>query len=54
MQGLETKVRHIHRLDKDTTGGVVFAKHRIAGSIMDRLLMERKIKRTYAPLVEGK
>ena len=44
MQGLETKVRHIHRLDKDTTGGVVFAKHRIAGSIMDRLLMERKLK----------
>ncbi|MES5925702.1 RluA family pseudouridine synthase [Bacillus cereus group sp. MG9] len=54
MQGLETKVRHIHRLDKNTTGGVVFAKHRIAGAIMDRLLMERKIKRTYAALVEGK
>ncbi|MCU4991790.1 RluA family pseudouridine synthase [Bacillus cereus] len=54
MQGLETKVRHIHRLDKDTTGGVLFAKHRIAGAIMDRLLMERKIKRTYAALVEGK
>ncbi|HDR7654722.1 MULTISPECIES: RluA family pseudouridine synthase [Bacillus] len=54
MQGLETKVRHIHRLDKDTTGGVVFAKHRIAGAIMDHLLMERKIKRTYAALVEGK
>ncbi|MGH1256516.1 MULTISPECIES: RluA family pseudouridine synthase [Bacillus] len=54
MQGLEMKVRHIHRLDKDTTGGVVFAKHRIAGAIMDRLLMERKIKRTYAALVEGK
>ncbi|MBY7123239.1 RluA family pseudouridine synthase [Bacillus sp. 16GRE42] len=54
MQGLETKIRHIHRLDKDTTGGVVFAKHRIAGAIMDRLLMERKIKRTYAAIVEGK
>ncbi|MBK5486845.1 RluA family pseudouridine synthase [Bacillus sp. TH17] len=54
MQGLETKVRHIHRLDKDTTGGVVFAKHGIAGAIMDRLLMERKIKRTYMALVEGK
>ncbi|MFC8052895.1 RluA family pseudouridine synthase, partial [Bacillus cereus] len=26
----------------------------IAGAIMDRLLMERKIKRTYAALVEGK
>ncbi|PEB54143.1 RNA pseudouridine synthase [Bacillus pseudomycoides] len=54
MQGLETKVRHIHRLDKDTTGGVVFAKHRLAGAIMDQLLMERKIKRTYMALVEGK
>ncbi|KFN02844.1 RluA family pseudouridine synthase [Bacillus clarus] len=54
MQGLETKVRHIHRLDKDTTGGIIFAKHRLAGAIMDRLLMERKIKRTYAALVEGK
>ena len=32
----------------------MFAKHRIAGAIMDRLLMERKIKRTYAALVEGK
>ncbi|WP_459500917.1 RluA family pseudouridine synthase, partial [Bacillus sp. C1] len=54
MQGVETKVRHIHRLDKDTTGGVVFAKHAIAGAIMDQLLMERKIKRTYMALVEGK
>ncbi|MGG2066590.1 RluA family pseudouridine synthase [Bacillus sp. S14(2024)] len=54
MQGIETKVRHIHRLDKDTTGGVVFAKHALAGVIMDRLLMERKIKRTYMALVEGK
>ncbi|MDM5187588.1 RluA family pseudouridine synthase [Bacillus sp. DX4.1] len=54
IQGLETKVRHIHRLDKDTTGGVVFAKHALAGAIMDRLLMERNIKRTYMALVEGK
>lgn len=53
-QGIETKVRHIHRLDKDTSGGVVFAKHALAGVIMDRLLMERKIKRTYMALVEGK
>lgn len=51
MQGLETKVRHIHRLDKDTTGGVVFAKHRIAGAIMDRLLMERKIKKEHMQLL---
>ena len=37
MQGLETKVRHIHRLDKDTTGGVVFVKHRIAGAIISSI-----------------
>ncbi|WP_369900533.1 RluA family pseudouridine synthase [Bacillus manliponensis] len=53
-EGIETKVRHIHRLDKDTSGGVVFAKHALAGVIMDRLLMERKIKRTYMALVEGR
>ncbi|WP_028399397.1 RluA family pseudouridine synthase [Ectobacillus panaciterrae] len=53
-EGIHTKVRHIHRLDKDTTGGVVFAKHALAGAIMDRLLTERKIKRTYWALVEGK
>jgi 23S rRNA pseudouridine1911/1915/1917 synthase len=52
-EGIYTKVRHIHRLDKDTTGGVVFAKHALAGAIMDRLLTERKIKRTYWALVEG-
>lgn len=53
-EGIETKVRHIHRLDKDTSGGVVFAKHALAGVIMDRLLMERNIKRTYMALVEGR
>lgn len=52
--GIATKVRHIHRLDKDTSGAVVFAKHALAGVIMDRLLHERRIKRTYMALVEGK
>ncbi|MBO9128481.1 RluA family pseudouridine synthase [Bacillus sp. 165] len=52
--GIFAKVRHIHRLDKDTTGGVVFAKHSLAGAVMDRLLMERNIKRRYIALVEGK
>jgi 23S rRNA pseudouridine1911/1915/1917 synthase len=53
-QGIQTRVRHIHRLDKDTTGGVVFAKHALAEAIMDRLLMERSIKRQYVALAEGK
>lgn len=47
-------IKHIHRLDRDTTGAVIFAKHRMCGAILDRLLEERKIKRTYVALVEGK
>jgi len=52
-EGISTKVRHIHRLDRDTTGGVLFAKHPLAGAIMDRMLQERKISRTYIAFVEG-
>ncbi|PGS54594.1 RluA family pseudouridine synthase [Bacillus sp. AFS041924] len=51
--GLQTKVRHIHRLDKDTTGGVVFAKHALSSAILDSMLSERKIKRTYTAIVDG-
>lgn len=52
--GIESRVRHIHRLDKDTTGAVLFAKHAIAGAILDRLLEQRIIKREYLALVQGK
>lgn len=54
VNGVKTKVRHIHRLDQDTTGAVLFAKHALAGAILDRLLDARKIKRTYVALVHGK
>ncbi|WP_421383996.1 RluA family pseudouridine synthase [Bacillus salacetis] len=46
-------VQHIHRLDRDTTGAVVFAKHALVKGILDRLLAERKIKRTYWAIVHG-
>ncbi|MFJ7745458.1 RluA family pseudouridine synthase [Peribacillus sp. NPDC097295] len=46
-------IKHIHRLDKDTTGAVLFAKDRLIGSMLDRMLEERDIKRTYFALVEG-
>ena len=52
--GLCTKVRHIHRLDQDTTGGVVFAKHPLSHAILDKMLADRLIKRTYTAIVEGK
>lgn len=52
-QGEFRKIRHVHRLDRDTTGAVLFAKHPLAGSMLDRMLEERIIKRTYVALVQG-
>lgn len=46
-------IKHVHRLDKDTTGAVLFAKNKASGAMLDRLLEERKIKRTYLALCEG-
>lgn len=47
-------VKHIHRLDRDTSGVILFAKHALIGSILDKMLEERKIKRTYIALVQGR
>lgn len=47
-------VKHIHRLDQDTSGAVLFAKNALVGSILDKMLEERKIKRTYVALAQGK
>lgn len=51
--GAAGEVRHIHRLDQDTTGAILFAKHSFAGSLLDRMLETRKIKRTYLAIVHG-
>ncbi|WP_409305914.1 RluA family pseudouridine synthase [Peribacillus sp. SCS-155] len=51
--GQQGYIKHIHRLDKDTTGAVLFAKAKLVGSMLDKMLEEREIKRTYAALVEG-
>lgn len=52
--GLQIKVRHIHRLDKDTSGAIIFAKHDLAHSLLNHDLELRKIKRTYIAIIEGK
>lgn len=54
MHGISRKIRHIHRLDHDTSGAIVFAKHALSHTILDRLLEERQIKRTYTAIVQGK
>lgn len=53
MNGISTKVRHIHRLDRGTSGGVVFAKHALAGAVLDQMLEKRLISRTYIAFVHG-
>lgn len=54
MNGEEQVVRHVHRLDFDTTGAVVFAKHRLAHAILDRQLQLKELKRTYVAIAEGR
>ena len=46
-------IRQIHRLDMDTSGAILFAKHALAGAILDRMLENREIKRTYLAMVHG-
>lgn len=52
-EGITTKIRHIHRLDQDTSGGVVFAKHALSGAVLDQMLEKRQITRTYIAFVHG-
>ncbi len=54
INGEQAKVRHVHRLDRDTSGAVVFAKHRLAHAILDRQLETKTLKRTYIAAAEGK
>jgi len=52
-QGEIRNCRQVHRLDQDTSGTILFAKHALAGAILDRMLEKREIKRTYLALVHG-
>jgi len=54
IEGENCELRHIHRLDKDTTGAILFSKNAFAGAILQQMLDERTIKRTYKALVHGK
>jgi 23S rRNA pseudouridine1911/1915/1917 synthase len=52
--GVEAKVRHVHRLDQDTSGVVLYAKHALAAALLDERLRLRQIKRTYVAFVHGR
>ncbi|GAA0327904.1 RluA family pseudouridine synthase [Bacillus carboniphilus] len=47
------RIRHIHRLDKDTTGAVLFSKHELAGALLDEQLTRKEVHRTYWAIVDG-
>ena len=44
----------VHRLDKETSGAVLFAKNPLSCSILNRLLENKDIQREYWALVDGK
>ncbi len=52
-KGIQTTVRPIHRLDKDTTGLVIFSKSPFLQPKLDYMLMHRQIHRYYYAFVEG-
>lgn len=45
------KIHIVTRLDKDTSGLVIFAKHHFAHSVLDKQLKDRTIQKTYLAIV---
>lgn len=52
-QGIPYVYRCINRLDRDTTGLLILAKHGVSGAVLSTQMMNRQIKRTYRALAEG-
>ena len=53
MTGQDLRVRHVHRIDKDTTGPVLYAKNEFAQYQYDKGMREKTIGRVYLALAEG-
>ncbi|MCM3630077.1 RluA family pseudouridine synthase [Paenibacillus glycanilyticus] len=47
-------VRHIHRLDDDTSGPVLYAKNDLAQWVLDEAMREKRIDRRYLAVVSGR
>lgn len=46
--------RCINRLDRDTTGLLIVAKHMLSASVLSRMVTERRIHREYLAIVRGR
>ncbi|GMK47206.1 hypothetical protein PghCCS26_43360 [Paenibacillus glycanilyticus] len=53
-QGDPLPVRHIHRLDDDTSGPVLYSKNDLAQWVLDEAMREKRIDRRYLAVVQGK
>ncbi|MCR5742959.1 MAG: RluA family pseudouridine synthase [Lachnospiraceae bacterium] len=53
LRGEEMVFRCINRLDRDTTGLTIIAKHYLAAGILSEAMRRREIKRVYTAVVEG-
>lgn len=51
--GQVRRVRHVHRLDRETTGAVLYAKHEYAVRSFDGLLQAGQVRRRYIAVVAG-
>lgn len=52
-QGIVSTVRAVHRLDRETSGCVIFAKDSRSQFMLEQQLKARTLKRTYQALVKG-
>ncbi|WP_409341694.1 RluA family pseudouridine synthase [Paenibacillus sp. MBLB4367] len=52
-KGERCRVRHIHRLDEQTTGPVLYAKNELAQLVFDEAMRRKAIGRTYIAFVSG-
>ncbi|MCZ8513337.1 RluA family pseudouridine synthase [Paenibacillus filicis] len=52
--GQACRPRHIHRLDEDTTGPVLFAKYEWPQIRLDEAMREKQVERIYIALVQGR
>src|SRR5687768_5406823 len=47
------KIHIVHRLDKDTSGIILFAKDEATHKYLSRLLEQRKVEKFYMGIVQG-
>lgn len=53
-QNINRQVRNCHRLDFDTSGVIVFAKHFLAHSFINYQIENKLFKKTYYAIINGK